>query len=789
MKVLRFVLVALVLFVSVIAFAQPAMAKDQWIQVRTKNFFLIGNASEKDIRKVATRLEQFRTTFRELFRNASLTSPIPTNVVVFRSASSFKNFKPKRADGKIDNFVAGYFQPGEDVNYTALSTEGEDAETFGTIFHEYVHSIVETNFGKSEIPAWFNEGLAEYYQTFEIIEDQKVKLGMPQGGHLELLRQTELMPLDQLFNVSNYQLLQSGSHSRSIFYAQSWALMHYLLQAGDKDGLGKFLIALSSGVKPQKAFTHAFKVDYAQMETALSKYVRQSKYNYALVTFKQKLLFDADMTVEPLTEAASQAYLGDLLYHTHRFDDAEPFLMNSLKLDPASGLANTTMGMVKMRQRKFDEAKTYLEKAVATDRTSHIALYRYAYLLSREGMDEFGRVQGFGDATTAKMREALKKAIAINPTFTESYELLAFVNLVKGDSFDESLALLRSALKYQPGNQRYALRIAEILVRQSKFSDAAQIAEKIGATAADDDMRARAEQIMAEINYRRQFAERQAGGGSGLRQGGPPRIISSSNKPLSESELAKREAEANLRSLNEALRPVADGEERVLGNIQKIDCKARPIVYTIKTSAETFTLTSPDFQGLALNTYDPQANGLQVGCDEDLSRQTSVLVFRSNTGAKNRSKGELVSIEFVPPTFRFLTNEELAARPYSRSDEAGPESSDTGEMIEAMRAALPKPRSGEKRHMGFLERIECTSKGSYFHMKTTSGTLRLLSPSPSSLPIALFTRDLEGMRFGCALKPVEYPAVFVYAERPDAKTKADGELTSISFMPRSFTLE
>src|SRR4051812_46687319 len=78
----------------------PASAKDEWIQVRSKNFFLIGNASEKDIRKVATRLEQFRQTFRSLFTHTNLTSPITTNVIVFKSASSYKPFKPVRADGK-----------------------------------------------------------------------------------------------------------------------------------------------------------------------------------------------------------------------------------------------------------------------------------------------------------------------------------------------------------------------------------------------------------------------------------------------------------------------------------------------------------------------------------------------------------------------------------------------------------------------------------------------------------------------------------------------------------------
>ena len=116
-------------FMAFLAFCSTTvLAKDQWLQVRSKNFFVIGNASEKDIRKAATKLEQFRETFRQVFGSLNLTSAIPTNVVVFKSGSSYKPFQPKRDDGKIDTNIAGYFQPGEDVNYITLSTEGTEDE-------------------------------------------------------------------------------------------------------------------------------------------------------------------------------------------------------------------------------------------------------------------------------------------------------------------------------------------------------------------------------------------------------------------------------------------------------------------------------------------------------------------------------------------------------------------------------------------------------------------------------------------------------------------------------------
>jgi hypothetical protein len=126
-------------------------AKDNWTSVRTKNFFLVGNAGEKDIRKVATRLEQFRDVFARLFPSARFETPVPTTVIVFKSMSSYKPF----------NFVnaAGYFQKGEDVNYITLTTELSAQNPYSVIYHEYVHLLVDNVSGNA--PTWFNEGLAE----------------------------------------------------------------------------------------------------------------------------------------------------------------------------------------------------------------------------------------------------------------------------------------------------------------------------------------------------------------------------------------------------------------------------------------------------------------------------------------------------------------------------------------------------------------------------------------------------------------------------------------------------
>src|SRR5262249_37250611 len=161
-------------------------------------------------------------------------------------------------------------QPGPDVNYIALTTEvrGEQ-DPFTVIFHEYTHLLVENTFGNA--PVWFNEGLAEYYSTFSITEDQRIVLGSPISNHVYLLRDNKMLPLRTLFEVDHKSPYYNETKKQGIFYAQSWALMHYLIigKEGKVEQLGKFVDLLNAKVPMEEAFQTAFETPFAVMEKDL----------------------------------------------------------------------------------------------------------------------------------------------------------------------------------------------------------------------------------------------------------------------------------------------------------------------------------------------------------------------------------------------------------------------------------------------------------------------------------------------------------------------------------------
>ena len=87
---------------------------------------------------------------------------------------------------------------------------------------------------------WLNEGLAEFYSTFQMVGDREALLGRPVPGHLEQLNLRTLLPLEDSANVRHDSPMYNEGDRRSLFYAQAWALTHMLLvgQPTGRDKLG-----------------------------------------------------------------------------------------------------------------------------------------------------------------------------------------------------------------------------------------------------------------------------------------------------------------------------------------------------------------------------------------------------------------------------------------------------------------------------------------------------------------------------------------------------------------------
>jgi tetratricopeptide (TPR) repeat protein len=99
--------------------------------------------------------------------------------------------------------------------------------TLDVLFHEGTHLMF--HFLRSDFiyPPWIYEGMAEYYGSSTLDESDRIQSGHIQEGRLAVLRyaleECEFIPLTKV-------LLTPEAQFKPIHYAESWCLVHFLLE-------------------------------------------------------------------------------------------------------------------------------------------------------------------------------------------------------------------------------------------------------------------------------------------------------------------------------------------------------------------------------------------------------------------------------------------------------------------------------------------------------------------------------------------------------------------------------
>ncbi|HJQ32807.1 MAG TPA: tetratricopeptide repeat protein [Pyrinomonadaceae bacterium] len=605
-----------------------------WTGVRSQNFFVAGVAGEKELRRVAVRLEEYRAAFSRLLSPEHFDPGVPTTVVVFPDDAAYNPFKPILG-GHRANSVAGYFQPGADVNYITVTLDS-DFE-LDTLLHEYTHLLVNNYFRGA--PLWLKEGLAEFYSTARLSADRRrVTLGESPGRRARELRGRALIPLSTLFNVDQNSPYYYEASQRGLFYAESWALVHYLLVArgGERrDGLDRFTSMLAEGSTPEEALRGAFGIGLTEAETGLASYVQFERFRSGTETFERPLDFDSQLNASALAEPEGLALLGDLLLHTERDGEAEEYLLRAVALDPRSAPARVSLGVLRLRQNRTADAREELQKAVALAPASHLAHFHLAEALNRDDTaPEQSSIKAFEERTDA-IRAELRRAIELAPGFVEPYKLLATVEMERGDRPEEAAAILTRALALSPRRADLTLMLAQAHLLAGRFDDARNLAEPVALHSTDARLREQAGLLLTRISVRREEAERK-------------------RAQAEEEARADREAppaqpcDMPLRGGPQYKHLRFEGAQ-VCGRLSEIECDKAGVVFNIMTDAgATLRLRAGDLQAVRFVTYTTAVKTGRISCGPREQAARALVTYRPNRDERSGSDGEAVAVEFVP---------------------------------------------------------------------------------------------------------------------------------------------
>jgi tetratricopeptide (TPR) repeat protein len=366
----------------------PAMAPagdkpENWLQVQSQNFTVVTNSNEKTGRRIADQFERMRSVFHLAFPHVAIDNGSPIIVLAIKYEKDFRDLEPQAYLAKGQVKLGGPFFRAPDKNYVLMRVDAEGDHPYSVIYHEYTHLLLSKS--AKWLPLWMNEGLAEFYQNTDIHE-KDVALGQPSPENLALLRDNKLLPLSTLFTVDTNSPYYHEENKGSIFYAESWALTHYLYMKDEVEKthhLTDYAGLLEKKTDPITAATQAFG-DLKQLQSNLERYIRQARFNY----FRAPIAIEIDRTTFKVTPlAASQA---DAV-RAERVADARSLLDRVSKEDPKNVSARETMGYLEFRAGHLDKARNWYEQAVKLDSQSYIAHYYFTAISMKRRRESRGQ--------------------------------------------------------------------------------------------------------------------------------------------------------------------------------------------------------------------------------------------------------------------------------------------------------------------------------------------------------------------------------------------------------------
>lgn len=261
MNVIKLLAAAVVAAAALVA--GPACA--EWRRAETAHFILYGDVSERTLRTYATKIERFDTLLRTYYPIQSDVQIPKLEIYLADGAPDMRRILPDGSDS-----IAGFYSADAGRIYTV--TNISNPEALSTLFHEYAHHFM-FQMSAEAYPSWFVEGFAEYYSTV-VMEPDKIEVGLEDRGRMTLFAQVGANEWAPLADVLKWRISRSGRARLFDYYAQSWALTHYLMSTPERQRmLTQYLGAVIRGADPIMAMQTATGRTSIELQNDMRRYL------------------------------------------------------------------------------------------------------------------------------------------------------------------------------------------------------------------------------------------------------------------------------------------------------------------------------------------------------------------------------------------------------------------------------------------------------------------------------------------------------------------------------------
>lgn len=667
------------LLVVMLGILLPMSAREQepspWLEIHSTHFTVITDAGDKKGKEVALRFEQMRASFAILMMKDRLNQPVPLTILAFKNDKDYYQSAPLRQEQPIG--APGFFVPGEDQNFIVLNLF--EVEPWRAVAHDFAHLMLNYNYPPVE--GWFDEGMAEYFSSIRI-DNSQVQIGgdpelnpiytedilenqreahNPPKSLTELLSGQVWLALPDLFTMQHDASGYNEATHHTLFYAQSWMIVHYLLHEKKLPETGTYFdLVENQHVPVEEAVQKAYGMTPAQFDQAVKTYFHSltplftalddSKQPKASSNPAQPYQFptpvgagDSAILSKPVRESDAKAIIGEIKV---RIPERRAVALQELQVlattpDPAvkpdekknpksddaqliaatgNEIAHRALAWDHLQHGEFDAAAEELSDAAVLNQRDMWIRYYLALLKYKAAAAKHADIQGLPN-----MIQDLRAVLEWYPEFANAYDMMGVARLEGGGTVS-AMQAARAAIQLSPRNQEYLYHLAKIYVEDKKWDAARTLLDRLK-TSSNPQVAAESRDQLSKLANEQKYGLSAASvGGSGKLAPQP------SPFDILEQDAAKRAAQA------QAAPTSGTADKRppkfLQGRLVDVDCSQSPAaVLTVASGGAVLKLRTADYKSLLLIGAD------KFSCEWN-NRSVSV-----NYKPGGSSDGDLVSVE------------------------------------------------------------------------------------------------------------------------------------------------
>lgn len=589
-----------------VACCVPALGQ-QYLEIKSPHFAVVTDAGEQRGREIAQHFEEMRASFGILFGLSRVNLPTPLTILAVRDTKDFQQLAPRYNSKPVA--LTGFFRGATDRDFIVLDTSAPDPER--TVYHEYAHLLLNGNL--IPMPVWFDEGFAEYCSSLRVTPKQ-IEFGLLRNDLLEVLRTKAWMHVFQLFSVTHSSPEYNEGNRRSLFYAQSWLTVHYLMANHLTAQTNQFIdLVQNRHMDINQAIRQAYSVEPNSFENAVHNYFDVQRFTFFRAPAPAGLTTE-QFEMRTLSASDWLATIADLNYHSpDAHEEGVAQFRKLLQTDPGNVLANRELGYAYLQQNEFDKAAASFEQASKGD-PKDARLHYYIALLAQQQSSQSGKPP----ADLAGIVQHLKAAVEIDPNYGEAYQLLSWAEAMSGERA-AARESIEKAVELKPRNDLYALTLAQYEVQDKQYDKVRPLLERLAGSQQPEVAR----YAVQALNT----MERPA-----------TQSMDMPRQPITAPQWQTKNA--SVEDLEAKPEPKPEGPEQVLpiqylkGELVRIDCSQKPAaIITFQAKGKSWTMFTRDRTQLVIIGAD--------GLSCDWTNRKAAVNYRMQADGR----GELVSLE------------------------------------------------------------------------------------------------------------------------------------------------